>query len=464
MLSQSTALLTLPIRHYTHQFSLKSGWGVSNTRYFRGYDRILIQRALTSNADDDGKEIHQDRRRQTALLWLSTNRLRVRDNIALTRAAELGHDGLTICVAWPYAYYDVSSSTSIHELTPVQAFGYAALHALNCSLDELGQKVNLIPIIGGNDDDMISTLANIVQELKPTNVVVDVSLLDKHCNHASLLRDRIQSPKEKNDGSTTSNVIEVVDDGLIIPFDKVHKVLGRSRMGGRALRWSTFLSNTQTMHREEDNKPTWDISELPPPMSDDIISASVPIPLIETFPSWAQQLLTDWGAIIEDEAILRSSAKQRSSSAKLDQSSSSSLTEKGSIDTKLSPYLRWGMVSPQRAAKGGVRKRDLLWRDWSYICYGLLNPLRRGEAVLEFMDKSCSSNGNEEELFKLWCVGNTGSHLVDACMRHLWIEGWIPRRLRLITAACLVEGKWGAFFVFPLFFMIHKNLHLLILF
>ena len=122
------------------------------------------------------------------------------------------------------------------------------------------------------------------------------------------------------------------------------------------------------------------------------------------------------------------------------------------------------MISPQRAAKGGVRKRDLLWRDWSYICYGLLNPLRRGEAVLEFMDKSCSSNGNEEELFKLWCVGNTGSHLVDACMRQLWKEGWMPRRLRLITAACLVEGKWGAFFVFPFFFLIHKNLHLLILF
>ena len=300
MLSQSTALLTSPIRHSTHQFSLKSGWGVSNNRYFRGYDRILTRRALTSNnADDDGKETQQDRRRQTALLWLSTNRLRVRDSIALTRAAELGHDGLTICVAWPYDYA-ISSSTSIHELKPVHAFGYAALHALNCSLDELGQKVNLIPIIGGNDDDMISTMADTVQELKPTNVILDVSLLDKHCNHASLLRDRIQSPNEKNDGSTTANVIEVVDDGLIIPFDKVHKVLGRSRMGGRALRWSTFLSNTQTMHREEYNKPTWDISELPPPMSDDIISTSVPIPLIETFPSWAQQLLTDWGAIIED--------------------------------------------------------------------------------------------------------------------------------------------------------------------
>ena len=50
------------------------------------------------------------------------------------------------------------------------------------------------------------------------------------------------------------------------------------------------------------------------------------------------------------------------------------------------------------------------------------------------------SYDKEDELFKLWCVGNTGSPLVDASMRQLWSEGWMPRRLRLLTAACLVEG------------------------
>ena len=36
------------------------------------------------------------------------------------------------------------------------------------------------------------------------------------------------------------------------------------------------------------------------------------------------------------------------------------------------------------------------------ICYGLLGPIRRGDAVLEYMDKSChtrSNDGNEEELY-----------------------------------------------------------------
>jgi len=125
------------------------------------------------------------------------------------------------------------------------------------------------------------------------------------------------------------------------------------------------------------------------------------------------------------------------------------LTERGSRDSKLSPYLRWGVISPQRAALAGVRPRDLLWRDWSRVSYGLLGPLRRGDAVLEFMDGSCRGRPHfddggldytEEELFRLWCVGNVGSPLVDSGMRQLWREGWMPRRIRLLAAACLVEG------------------------
>ena len=94
--------------------------------------------------------------------------------------------------------------------------------------------------------------------------------------------------------------------------------------------------------------------------------------------------------------------------------------------------------------------RDLLWRDWSYICYGLLGPIRRGEPVLVHIDDALrvvvdgvrKSDGyhDEESSFRLWCVGNTGSVLVDAGMRQLWAEGWMPRRIRLLAAACLVEG------------------------
>lgn len=69
-----------------------------------------------------------------------------------------------------------------------------------------------------------------------------------------------------NEHKTNSNdpilVEEVMDGGLLISFDRVHKALGRSRMGGRSLRWSTFLSNTLAMHQEEDDKPTLTIPTL----------------------------------------------------------------------------------------------------------------------------------------------------------------------------------------------------------
>lgn len=67
---------------------------------------------------------------------------------------------------------------------------------------------------------------------------------------------------------------------------------------------------------------------------------------------------------------------------------------------------------------------------------------------MEYMNKACSDDtsddklnaDNKDELFRLWCVGNTGYELVDAGMRQLWAEGWMSRKARLLATACLVEG------------------------
>ena len=42
------------------------------------------------------------------------------------------------------------------------------------------------------------------------------------------------------------------------------------------------------------------------------------------------------------------------------------------------------------------------------ICYGLLGPIRRGDAVLKYMDKSChtrSNDGNEGGLYNFGAGG-----------------------------------------------------------
>lgn len=381
---------------------------------------------------------HRSERKATSLIWISANRLRLRDNLAVSKAVELGPDGLAMCLVWPYGTI-AKSHINKDDITPVEAFGYAALTSLRDSLEQLGQKLFLIPskIDGVVDYDPISIIANAVREIQPDNVIVDTCLLDQHQNNASRLRDKITNSKQ------STNVIEIIDESLLIDYNKLPKALGRSRNGGRVLRWSTFLCNALSRKEDLDNKPTWTLSKLPPPLEamNAVVSCS-PLPTVDTFPPWARELVLNWGDATEEEAICRANMCTRPS---VEPNTSLQLSELESKDTKLSPYLRFGLISPQRAAKAGLRKRDLLWRDWSHICYGLLKPLRTGEPVLQYMDK-CNTYSymnietSEEEMFNMWIVGNTGSKMVDAGMRQLWLEGWMPRRVRLLAAACLVEG------------------------
>lgn len=452
----------------------------------RCYGRIVSDRRRRwrlglspSCVEDVGHVARDDERGQrTALLWLSPNRLRLRDNIALNRAAELGPDGLAICLdAWPWQLNDDSPPTSRRRrpydtMTPSDAFGYAAALSLKDSLGRMGQHLWFVKRACSerHEDDSISVMARALINLRPSYIIVDTSLLDRHHNRASRLFEELRRIESKVDRgnvtATMTTVVEVMDDGLLIPFNATN-ALGRSRRGGRALRWSTFLSNMLSTNNNDKNerrygiKPTWTVSSLPPPMRVMNELAALhnfisDMPPIESLPTWSRRLLSSWGKISEDEAIQRASCNNQTgvditTTGTYELENSPLSEEQSPRDVKLSPYLRWGVISPQRSVEaGGVRMRDILWRDWSYICYGLLGPLRRSEPVLGHMDDALRAtvdvvrrgNGydDEEAAFRYWCVGNTGSQLVDAGMHQLWAEGWVPRRVRLLAAACLVEG------------------------
>src|SRR5690606_11652169 len=54
-----------------------------------------------------------------------------------------------------------------------------------------------------------------------------------------------------------------------------------------------------------------------------------------------------------------------------------------------------------------------------------------------------------ERAFAAWCDGRTGFPIVDAGMRQLKAEGWLPNRIRMVTASFLVKDlhlpwRWGA--------------------
>ncbi len=125
--------------------------------------------------------------------------------------------------------------------------------------------------------------------------------------------------------------------------------------------------------------------------------------------------------------------------------------------SRLSPYLRLGVVSPRqclraalaREAEGGAGVRtwihQLIWRDF-YAAVLQENP---------YVIRSCHRREydhvqweNDPELFEAWCEGRTGFPLVDAGMRQLNETGFMHNRSRMITASFLtkdlhVDWRWG---------------------
>ncbi len=130
--------------------------------------------------------------------------------------------------------------------------------------------------------------------------------------------------------------------------------------------------------------------------------------------------------------------------------------------SQLSPYLRFGMISPQQAVQSAIEKmeslsgkeetegvetwlNELIWRDF-YISILYHFP--------EVMNRSFRGNlrniawVNSRWEFERWCEGQTGFPVVDAGMRQLAQTGWMHNRARMITASflvkdLLVDWRWG---------------------
>jgi len=122
--------------------------------------------------------------------------------------------------------------------------------------------------------------------------------------------------------------------------------------------------------------------------------------------------------------------------------------------SRLSPYLRFGLVSPRQvaaAATGGGREtfvNELLWRDfYAYLLHhrpeSAWEHMRPEFAWFEFED--------DPEGLAAWREGRTGYPLVDAGMRQLTGQGWVHNRARMVVASfltkhLLVDWREGARF------------------
>ena len=115
----------------------------------------------------------------------------------------------------------------------------------------------------------------------------------------------------------------------------------------------------------------------------------------------------------------------------------------------LSPYLRWGMVSPRECYWAAIKARDnapdeagrrgidswlgeLIWREFFYQILAAYP----GSAHHNFRRKyDAIAWENRPDWLEAWSEGRTGYPIVDAGMRQLNETGWMHNRVRLIVAS-----------------------------
>jgi deoxyribodipyrimidine photo-lyase len=130
--------------------------------------------------------------------------------------------------------------------------------------------------------------------------------------------------------------------------------------------------------------------------------------------------------------------------------------------SRLSPYLRFGLLSARQAAAAAYEAIDaapddaaresaeawldeLIWRDF-FVAVLYHFPEVRDHAFRD--DYRNMRWDNDRDAFDVWCAGRTGYPVVDAAMRQLAITGWMHNRARLIVASfltkdLLIDWQWG---------------------
>ncbi len=130
--------------------------------------------------------------------------------------------------------------------------------------------------------------------------------------------------------------------------------------------------------------------------------------------------------------------------------------------SQLSPYLRWGMLSPRAAVVAALTAQrdpsdpagrqgatawlnELIWREFYIHILDHFPHVLRGSFKPALRDVPWQ---NDPADFAAWRDGRTGYPIVDAAMRQLAEVGWMHNRARMIVASFLVKDllidwRWG---------------------
>ncbi|MBB2157787.1 deoxyribodipyrimidine photo-lyase [Gluconacetobacter diazotrophicus] len=177
----------------------------------------------------------------------------------------------------------------------------------------------------------------------------------------------------------------------------------------------------------------------PPPMPDSLITRHEQDGLLPHHPDWAGGLRDMWSPG-EEEA-----GDQLSDFLRHDGAGYATARDfpGDEATSRLSPFLRFGHVSPAQVWHAATRKAcpdkflmELGWRDfaWSLLFFNPDLATRNLRPEFDAMPWRHDPGG-----LAAWQRGQTGYPLVDAGMRELWHTGWMHNRVRMVAASFLVK-------------------------
>ena len=114
--------------------------------------------------------------------------------------------------------------------------------------------------------------------------------------------------------------------------------------------------------------------------------------------------------------------------------------------TRLSPYLKYGCIHPRQVLDRLDRSKpheklrsELAWRDFYADVLWHQPATARRSLQPRMATMAIDAGRRADERFAAWAAGRTGYPLVDAGMRQLAAEAWMPNRVRMVSASFLVK-------------------------
>ena len=116
--------------------------------------------------------------------------------------------------------------------------------------------------------------------------------------------------------------------------------------------------------------------------------------------------------------------------------------------SKLSPYLRFGEISPRTIVLNILKSKKLSasvltylseigWREFSYSLMYYSKNLASVPINMKFQKFPWRKSSKDLDL---WKKGKTGIPLVDAAMKQIYEKGWMHNRLRMVVGSFLVKN------------------------